>query len=231
MRSVLWTAVAVLACVPAGAGVDVKRQGDHVEVRATAAPVAEVLDKLAHATGMKVVYEGAPPRQLLTAVVADRTPAEAVLALLEGLGLNYALVMDAGGRRVETLLMTSGGNVAAAAQNFNQPQPRSMGAFAARPPEGQMPMPVVPAPEEPADDAVGEADTEDGGGEAPAAAGQDAAAAAGTAVPGAAEQSPAAWREVPMPPVAGGPPPFQPVPPARTPFTPPTTTPAQPPKQ
>jgi hypothetical protein len=76
-----------------------------VTVVATATPVSELLDGLARQTGMKVQYEGAVPRTLVTTRIERATPAEAVLAVLEGLGLGYALRLDPTGRRVESLLM------------------------------------------------------------------------------------------------------------------------------
>jgi hypothetical protein len=77
----------------------------HVELTARAAPLAEVLDRLGRQIGMKVVYEGASPRQLVTLSLQGRSPAETVLGLLEGQGLNFALVSDPTGARVETLLV------------------------------------------------------------------------------------------------------------------------------
>jgi hypothetical protein len=77
----------------------------HVELTARAAPLAEVLDRLGRQIGMKVVYEGASPRQLVTLSLQGRSPAETVLGLLEGQGLNFALVSDPSGTRVVTLLV------------------------------------------------------------------------------------------------------------------------------
>ncbi len=91
----------------------------HVELTARAAPLSEVLDRLGRQIGMKVVYEGASPRQLVTLSLQGRSPADTVLGLLEGQGLNFALVSDATGVRVETLLVSgvapSSGSSAAAA--------------------------------------------------------------------------------------------------------------------
>jgi hypothetical protein len=115
----VFVAVAVLAA-PAPAEVRVQVAGSSVDVAATAAPLAEVLDRLSRQTGMKVVYEGAAPRQLVTVTVRGRTPAQAVLAVLEGQGVNYALVTDPTGSSVRTLLVTgaassSGGSAPARA--------------------------------------------------------------------------------------------------------------------
>ena len=45
----------------ASASVEVSQNGARVSVRAEAAPLFEVLDRLSRELGMKVVYEGAPP--------------------------------------------------------------------------------------------------------------------------------------------------------------------------
>lgn len=91
------------------AGVEVRATGDVVDVSATSAPVSEVLDGLARETKMKVVYEGGTPRIPVTVTLRSRTPAQAVVGVLEGLGLNFALVMDPSGTRVDTLMMVGGG--------------------------------------------------------------------------------------------------------------------------
>jgi hypothetical protein len=85
--------------------VEVRLTGERVSIRAASAPLAEVLERLARTTGMRVVYDGAVPRQTLTATLEDRAPEEAVHSVLEGLGLNYALVMDPSGVRVDQLLI------------------------------------------------------------------------------------------------------------------------------
>jgi hypothetical protein len=86
-----------------------------VELTARAAPLSEVLDRLSRQIGMKVVYEGASPRQLVTLTLHGRTPAETVLGLLEGTGVNFALQADATGARVETLLVAGSAPQAASA--------------------------------------------------------------------------------------------------------------------
>ena len=55
-----------------------------VSVRVTAAPLSDVLDRLARQTGMKVVYDGVPPRALVRGrQVEDVTVADAVADVLE----------------------------------------------------------------------------------------------------------------------------------------------------
>lgn len=99
--------VLALGLLPAAAPAEVmiRVAGARVDVTATAAPLNEILDRLARQTGMKVVYEGPAPRQPVTISLQGRSPAEAVLGLLEGLGLNYALVGDTTGTKVQTLIL------------------------------------------------------------------------------------------------------------------------------
>ena len=104
-----------------------------IDVRAKSAPISEVLDALAKRTGMKVVYEGAPPRQSVTASLQRGSAAEIILALMEGQDLNYGLKMDPAGQRVETLIVSGGGAAGAASPaaasavpappRFDPPQP------------------------------------------------------------------------------------------------------------
>jgi hypothetical protein len=86
----------------------VKIGGGRVRIQATATPLSSVLDRLSRATGMKVVYEGAPPTDRLTADIDAGSETEALSRLLEGLGLTYAFKLDAAERHVETLYVTAG---------------------------------------------------------------------------------------------------------------------------
>jgi hypothetical protein len=91
----------------ARAGVEITTTGNRVDVTAAGVAVSEVLDGLARRTGMKVVYEGAAPRTPVTVDLRGRTLAAAVLGVLDGLGLNYALVLDPSGTTVETLMIVA----------------------------------------------------------------------------------------------------------------------------
>ena len=104
MRSrIALTAALLLAASLGRADTDVRRSGDKVEVHATAAPITEVLDRLARQTGMKVVYDGPQPRARVRLDLPPVTPVQAVLSILEGQGLNYALRMDPSGTRIVRL--------------------------------------------------------------------------------------------------------------------------------
>lgn len=109
---------------PVSAAVEVRVAGQSVDVQATNAPISEVLERLSRQTQMKVVYEGVPPRQTVSLDLRGRTPVEAVIATLEGQGVNYAMSMDDTGTRVQTLLVTgtasasAAGRAASAAPDF-----------------------------------------------------------------------------------------------------------------
>ena len=142
------TTAAVLTAAFGAAQTEVRKAGDKLDVRATAAAVSEVLDRIARETGMKVSYDGAPPRARVSMSLTGVTPTQAVLSVLEGQGLNYALRMDRTGAKVETLLLVAGGGTAAAPQ----PAPRAPRPVEREPEpaeaEEEAPPEVAPAVEE-----------------------------------------------------------------------------------
>ena len=83
----------------------VQAEDGRVTVRARAVPLKEVLDRLSQETGVEVVYEGPEPSPLITVTIEDQPEREALPRILEGLGLNHALQMDASGRRVEMVII------------------------------------------------------------------------------------------------------------------------------
>jgi len=125
-RFPLAAALALLS-VPLQAGVEITASDGRVDVSAAQAPLSEVLDGLARKTRMKVVYDGATPRTPVTVELRRRTPAEAVLGVLEGQGVNYMLALDISGTQVETLLIVGAGG-----SSGGFPTPVSSGAFATR---------------------------------------------------------------------------------------------------
>lgn len=185
-------AAALLACsAAAGAEVVVRVAGDRVDLRATSAPLAEVLDQLGRQTGMRVVYEGPPPRQPVTVAFEGRSHAEAVLALLEGQGLNFAIVSDATGARVETLILAGTAGTGTSAGRASAAPPRPV-RRPFRPPPGASPDTQdstfdEPAFDDPVFDELAEEPVEDPSlpGESPEEATPDPGAAAGQPVPGA----------------------------------------------
>ena len=181
MRLAAAGVVLALATAPAAAEVVVRVSGGHVDLTATAAPLADVLDRLARQTGMKVVYEGPAPRQLVTVSLHGRTPAETVLAVFEGLGVNYALVADPTGTSVQTLVVAGSATATAssspsAAAGRPAPRPNPRRPFG--PPPGSSPETVEPAFDEGDDEA--ELDEADFAGLPP---GAEAGAPAGAGAP------------------------------------------------
>jgi hypothetical protein len=148
MRAAAVLALLAATATPAAAEVTVRVNGGTVDLTATAAPLADVLDRLGRQTGMRVVYEGSAPRQLVTLSLQGRTPTEAVLSVLEGLGVNFALVADATGARVQTLVVAG----AAAVSTPSSPVRSRPTAPVARrpfaPPPGSTPETLEPAFEE-----------------------------------------------------------------------------------
>jgi hypothetical protein len=207
-----WLALSLLAA-PAAADVAVHLapttpgQAARVEVVARAAPLNEVLDRLARQIGMKVVYDGAQPRQLVTLSVSGRPPAETVLAVLEGQGLNFALLGDASGAGAQTLLVTG----TAPATGASMPAARAFPGVTRRtgsPPPGSSP----DAMEVDADDA----EEEEQPFEPPANEVQQQPAAGQEAAPGVPVQPEAAPGGAPAP--GARVPPAQPAGPTTSPF-------------
>lgn len=137
-----------LTATAATAEVQARMNGTQVELEATAAPLSEILDRLARLTGMKLVFEGAAPRPLVTISVHGRSPTQTVLAVLEGLGINFALLSDESGVQVQKLLVT--GAAPPSAPTARGPSPSLRG-------NRNMPLPPEPA-EEPLEDEAALAD-------------------------------------------------------------------------
>jgi hypothetical protein len=199
----------------------------HVELTARAAPLAEVLDRLGRQIGMKVVYEGASPRQLVTLSLQGRSPAETVLGLLEGQGLNFALVSDPSGTQVVTLLVagtapSTGSATPAAASSSSRPTPSTPLRRPLAPPPGSGPDTMEDEPEEAEDLTFDDPAAPAAGAEA-GQAGQ------------AGQTDPAATNPVPVPQGPGAQPnaprqsfPVSPFAPQATPYTPQTFPPLPP---
>ncbi len=116
----------VLAAAVARAEVVVRIAEERVDVTATAAPLADILDGLARQTGMEIVYDGNPPLQKVTVDLKGRSAAEAVQGILEGQSLNYALVAHPTGLHVQTLILAgTAGKGTSARGSSRSPAPLS----------------------------------------------------------------------------------------------------------
>jgi hypothetical protein len=87
-------------------GLEIEVQGGRVTVRAQKVPLNRILDRLAQQTGMKVAYESTPPSQPVTAILESLPIRDAVVRLMEGLGVPYVFRTDVSGQRVETLFVS-----------------------------------------------------------------------------------------------------------------------------
>jgi hypothetical protein len=110
MRVAAIATALALAAAPIGAGVETRAAHGRIHLEARAAPLCDVLDDLARKTGMKVVYEGARPRELITTTLDRDTLVETLAAVLEGFDLTYAIQLDATGTRAVTLVLVAGGS-------------------------------------------------------------------------------------------------------------------------
>jgi hypothetical protein len=149
-------AAGLTAPAQAGGVPEVVYKDGLLAIQCADAPLARILDQVKAATGMEVIYEGAPASTRLTASIAGQ-PASLVLPrLLEGTGINYLLVADGvDPRRVATMYVgdrKAGGPSAGTAA----PDRRAAGrpprpALPSAEPEAR-PIPEVPAAAEPAGD-------------------------------------------------------------------------------
>jgi len=149
---VLSAAAAVLVAGSASAQVVVNPASGRVSIRASGQSVASLLDQLARQTGMTIEYEKAPPRQGVSLTVEDRTPAQAIVALLDGLNIPYALSLTAAGLKVQTLVLADASAPPKAARS-RVGRETSMTPpdepIEVQPPEASAPEPVEPEDEAP----------------------------------------------------------------------------------
>jgi hypothetical protein len=103
-----WLAAAILA-VPGvtAAEVVVTDAEGGIRVEARQDGLTDVLEAFAERTGLEVIYEGPPPNVSVTAAIRDVSSARALVRLLEGRGLNYALVTDMSGMNAVKLLLVA----------------------------------------------------------------------------------------------------------------------------
>lgn len=97
---------------------EIRAAGGEVTIHVRNLPLSQVLDRLSSATGMDLTYEGARPTTPVTVSVEGISEAEAILKLMEGLGVSYVFRTDATGQRVDLLIVTGAGagTLVAAAQ-------------------------------------------------------------------------------------------------------------------
>jgi hypothetical protein len=151
LRPVRWWILAsllsLLALQTARADLDIEAKNGMLTVRARGVPLAQLLDRLSHETGMKLTYDGRRPSQLMTVTIERSSESAALLQILEGLGLNYALEMDATGRRVETLVISESPSPSPLATSNRAPSPTQ--AFVQQAPEPEVEESTDPQEDQP----------------------------------------------------------------------------------
>src|SRR5688572_19063307 len=111
MLSAAWLlASALVAAADArSAQTEIRAADGAVTIRTHNLPLSQILDRLSSATGMKVTYEGARPSVPVTVSVDGISEAEAILKLMEGLGVSYVFQTDDTGQRVDLLIVSGSG--------------------------------------------------------------------------------------------------------------------------
>jgi hypothetical protein len=145
--SLVLCCAALAAPAHAGDQPEIGYQDGLLTVRCTDAPLGGVLDQIKAATGMTLILEGVAAGTRLTADVQAQPASLALQRLLEGTGVDYALVMErADPRRVATLYVGDRKATAAAPATA---MPRAI------PPPRSSPVPAIesaPAPLPPTED-------------------------------------------------------------------------------
>ena len=126
---------------------------DRVWVKVAEASLFDTIDALARTAGFAVTYEGGrPARMLYAAEIEAATVPQALVKMLEGQNINYAMVLDLSGRRVTSLMILGAPkSTVLGAGSGNPPGTRSQPFAPPRQPRVELPPvddEVVPAPEE-----------------------------------------------------------------------------------
>ncbi len=107
----------VLSAAPARCAEEVAlriREDGRVDVRVSLATVTAVLERLSAATAITLTYQGPPPRRQVSLEAYGANQAEAVVAVLDALGLDYVVTLDASGTRIRTVVVAESARFAAA---------------------------------------------------------------------------------------------------------------------
>jgi hypothetical protein len=127
MLTVAWLLLSVVAQAADARRTDleVRAAGGEVTIHARNLPLSQILDRLARATGMDLTYDGARPGIPVTLNVENVSQTEAVLRLMEGLGISYVLRTDASGQRVDLLVVSGEGAGTGPLMASSQPPPET----------------------------------------------------------------------------------------------------------
>lgn len=82
-----------------------RKPNGRIDLVARAAPLADVLACLVEHAGLRLEYDGRPPRPAVSVALYGETLAGAVTSLLEGLGVDYLLGLDPSGTAGDRLIV------------------------------------------------------------------------------------------------------------------------------
>jgi hypothetical protein len=105
VRTALTTLLLLLLGAEGARNFEVRVAGEKVTILAKGAFLADILDRLAEQTGMKLVYDGPRPRERVTVKIEGVSAAAAVTSLLESRGISSALTFAPNGRDIATLII------------------------------------------------------------------------------------------------------------------------------
>jgi hypothetical protein len=115
----------LLAPPPPGSMLEVSAADGRLTIRTIGTPLADVLQEVARKTGMQVVFETRPPRQLVSANIEGLPEEEAIARLFEGQSVSWAVQLAANRRRIERLVIAEPG-VAGRAKQPGQAKPQDV---------------------------------------------------------------------------------------------------------
>jgi hypothetical protein len=130
--------------------IEVRLDDEALTVQTNGAPLASVLERIKQATGIELVFEGPPPRQLIRAQLRRSTIAAAIVDLMQGQSLSYAIQLDETGKKpLKMIIFTNVARAAPSASSrrpFRPAPPRPEPDFE-EPPEMEFPEDEPPPPE------------------------------------------------------------------------------------
>jgi hypothetical protein len=149
MHRCTFAVVALLAFGQVGAAAEVRARllDGQLDVEARTAPLPQVLASIARVTGMKLVYEDDAPRPLVTVRRSGEAPAEALLGILDGLGLSYVVGLTPDGSEVVTLIIAGSEKptrTSVAPMEFTEAAEEDVPGMLLAPPPSDAPAPVAP---------------------------------------------------------------------------------------
>jgi len=168
MRRAVFLAAFLAALSPASpyAETRVQLNRGRLTIYAKNASIPEILSHIRDKTGMRIIYDGAPPQEeSIQLAITDETPVAAIVGLLEHRAIKYAMVLDGSGSQIDVLLITTAPPPPRQLETLDQPlQMGDMGNFEEPERSNEPPPPVndpatLPPPVPPPDSASAPAST------------------------------------------------------------------------